>query len=323
MDNTAEATILVVDDDKLNRVFLTKLLKNEGYKVIQAQDGYEGFKAAHDLKPDLILLDVMMPITDGIDVCKALKKEQNTKDIPVIFVTARADKSDIVKGFEAGAVDFVTKPVFMPELIARVRAHLSLKFYADQLRQKNEELEEFNDLLKNLSRKDALMEIWNRGAFDIELEKLHNLSIRYERVYSLIIADIDYFKLYNDYYGHQAGDDVLKEVGRIFRSACRATDFIARYGGEEIVVILPETSSEQALILGRRIMKMLDEKNILHEKSPLISRVTLTMGISQLDLQDIISYKDILKNADIALYEGKNNGRNTIVMYNDNIPLRN
>ena len=321
MDCKSGATILVVDDDKLNRIFLTKLLEKEGYNIIQAHDGYEGFKSAYDLKPDLMLLDIMMPRTDGINVCKALKREPNTKDIPVIFVTARADKTDIVRGFEAGAVDFVTKPVFMPELLARVQAHLSLKFYADQLRQKNGELEELNHLLKHISRKDALMEIWNRGAFDIELEKLHNLSIRYERVYSLILADIDYFKPYNDFYGHQAGDDVLKEVGKIFRSACRATDFIARYGGEEIVVILPETSSDQAVILGKRIMEMLDEKNIIHEKSPLIHKVTLTMGISELDLHNIISYQDIVKRADMALYEGKNTGRNSIVIFNDNISI--
>ena len=316
------ATILIVDDDKLNRIFLTKLLEKEGYHVVQAHDGYEGFKAAYDLKPDLMLLDVIMPKTDGFNVCKALKREPNTKDIPVIFVTSRADKSDIVSGFQAGAVDFVTKPVFMPELLARVRAHLSIKFYADQLRQKNEELEELNHLLKHLSKKDALMEIWNRGAFDIELEKLHNLSIRYERVYSLILADIDYFKPYNDYYGHQAGDEVLKEVGRIFRSACRATDFIARYGGEEIVVILPETNADQSVKLGNRIMEMLCEKNILHEKSPLSNRVTLTMGISELDLNNIVSYQEIVKMADIALYEGKNNGRNTIVIYNNKIVFK-
>lgn len=264
-----------------------------------------------------------MPKTDGINVCKALKREPITKDIPVIFVTARVDKADIVKGFQAGAVDFVTKPVFMPELIARVRAHLSLKFYADQLLQKNEELKKLNHLLKHLSRKDALMAIWNRGAFDIELEKIHNLSIRYGRVYSLILADIDYFKPYNDYYGHQAGDEVLKEVGKIFRSACRATDFIARYGGEEIVVILPETNSEQAVILGKRIMELLNAKNIIHEKSPVIDKVTITMGISELDLNNIVSYKDIVQRADMSLYEGKNNGRNSIIVYNDKIPLKN
>ncbi|MEW6624458.1 MAG: diguanylate cyclase [Bacillota bacterium] len=313
MDNNAK--ILVVDDNKLNRIFLADVLRKEGYNILEADDGYSGFKVAYDEKPDLILLDVIMPGNDGINVCRMLKKEEVTCNIPIIFVTARSEKDDIIKGFEAGAVDYVTKPVFVQELLVRVKTHLKLKIFADELKKKNEELEELNSLLSNIARKDALMDIWNRGAFDIELQRLHKFATRYKRIYSLILADIDYFKLYNDCYGHIAGDDVLREVANIFKDACRTTDFIARYGGEEIVVILPETTALKAVVLAERIMDKLAARNIVHEMNPITKRLSISIGIAKFNPENAIAYQDVIKMADTALYQAKNTGRNKVFVY--------
>lgn len=314
-----KATILIIDDEESLRNLLESALNNEGYNVLTAYDGIEGYDMAVKDYPDLILLDIMMPDIDGYEVLNRLKKDSRTTNIPIIFLTAKADAEERVIGLEAGAVDYITKPFYLKEVIARIKIHLKLKEYENMLKIKNQELKEYSDLLLELNakldemaRKDELMNIWNRRAFNEQIAQTHNYSVRYKRPYSLIIADLDHFKNYNDLYGHQAGDIVLQEVAQAITKTCRITDFIARYGGEEIVVILPETDEPEGIIIAERIIKAVSNLKIPHEKNANFGVVTISAGVSTYKPTFLLDWEFIVKKADEALYRAKNSGRNKV-----------
>ncbi|NLB88428.1 MAG: diguanylate cyclase [Syntrophomonadaceae bacterium] len=259
----------------------------------------------------------MMPDIDGFEVMKRLKKDEKTSNIPVIFLTAKVDGEERVAGLEAGAVDYITKPFYLREVIARIKIHLKLKRYENELKIKNQELQEFSDLLLELNtkleemvRKDELMQIWNRRAFNEQIESTHNYSKRYKRPYSIIIADLDHFKNYNDIYGHQQGDIVLQKVAKAITKTCRITDFIARYGGEEIVIILPETDQSSGLIIAERIIKAVSKLEIPHSNNENFGIVTISAGVSTYYPDLDIGWQEVVKKADEALYRAKNSGRN-------------
>lgn len=312
-------TILIVDDEESLRKLLKSALSEKGYKVLTAFDGIEGYDMAQKFSPDLILLDIMMPEIDGYEVLERLKNNIKTTHIPVIFLTAKVDDEDRVKGLEAGAVDYIIKPFYIREVLARIKIHLKLKEYENKLKLKNRELEEFSDLLlelntklEEMARKDELMQIWNRRAFNEQIERTHNYSARYNSPYTLVIADLDHFKNYNDLYGHQAGDVVLQKVARAINKSCRITDFIARYGGEEIVVILPETEETTGYIFAQRIIKAVSDLNILHEKNANFGIVTISAGVASYSPGEELEWDVIVKRADEAMYRAKNSGRNKV-----------
>lgn len=258
-----------------------------------------------------------MPDIDGFEVMKRLKKDPKTSNIPVIFLTAKVDGEERVKGLEAGAVDYITKPFYLREVIARIKIHLKLKQYEKELKIKNQALQEFSDLLLELNnkleelvRKDDLMQIWNRRAFNEQIESTHNYSNRYNRPYSIIIADLDHFKNYNDIYGHQQGDIVLQKVAEAISKTCRITDFIARYGGEEIVIILPETEQTEGVIIAQRIIQAVRDLKIPHSNNADFGIVTISTGVSTYYPHSDLDWQDVVKQADEALYRAKNSGRN-------------
>lgn len=260
----------------------------------------------------------MMPDIDGFEVMKRLKKDEKTSNIPVIFLTAKVDGEERVSGLEAGAVDYITKPFYLREVIARIKIHLKLKEYEKELTKKNQELQDFSDLLlelntklEEMARKDDLMQIWNRRAFNEQIVLTHNYSKRYKRPYTIIIADLDHFKNYNDLYGHQQGDVVLQKVARAINRTCRITDFIARYGGEEIVIILPETTEEAGLAIAERIIVAVRELKINHDNNADFGIVTISAGVSTYYPDSEMDWQDVVKKADEALYRAKNMGRNT------------
>ena len=228
-----KGNILVVDDTPANLKLLNTLLKENGYNVRPVPNGRLALSGAKAIPPDLILLDVAMPDMDGYQVCKKLKETTETENIPVIFLTARTGEEDIIKGFELGAADYVTKPFTQAILLARVKTHVNL-------RQKTRQL-------KELSMKDGLTQIANRRHFDEFLELELRRCTRNQKSISLIMMDIDHFKLFNDTYGHQKGDDVLKEVAKVLQSCGRRPgDLAVRYGGEEFIMLLGDTDSEDA-----------------------------------------------------------------------------
>ena len=292
--------ILIVDDERHNIKVLTELLREE-YKIMAAKTGEQALKAVQGPNPpDLILLDIMMPGINGYEVCKRLKADSLSMHIPVIFVSALDASDDESHGFELGAVDYITKP-FKPVVVkARVRTHI-------QLKQKS-------DLLERMASIDGLTDIPNRRNFDDTLEKELRKAARNGSLLSLILMDIDFFKKYNDYYGHAEGDDCLRRVAKA-AAACmrRASDFAARYGGEEFAVILPETDTDGAVHIAEKIRLAVAQLNINHAASDVVDHVSISLGVTTVSGNQDSSPVDLIKAADTFLYKAKETGRNRVV----------
>ncbi|MBF0611286.1 MAG: PleD family two-component system response regulator [Magnetococcales bacterium] len=292
--------ILVVDDEKVNLDVLAGLLKND-YRVVLAKDGQQ---ALHRLEqaplPDLILLDVMMPGMDGYQVCKHIKSNPLTRNIPVIFITALAEEKSQISGFDVGAVDYIIKPFSAPIVLARVRNQLEMK--------------RRGDLLEELAIRDALTGIANRRRFDQFLAYEWERSQRYQRPFSLLLVDVDHFKLYNDHYGHGEGDHCLRQVAEaIARAMPRSIDLACRYGGEEFACLLPETSSPGATKVAERILNHVRALAIPHQASLVENHVTVSIGVATLLPKADMAMKKLVELADQNLYQAKHQGRNRVV----------
>lgn len=292
-------SILLVDDSPTNLKVLGEALK-EDYKIRLATQGHKALEIINSVSPpDLILLDIIMEDMDGYEVCKRLKENESTRNIPVIFITAKGKEEDETKGLEIGAVDYITKPFSLPILKARVKTHLELKRH--------------RDILENLSNLDGLTGIPNRRKFDEVLQLEWSKGIASSQSLSLIMLDIDHFKLYNDHYGHITGDDCLKQVAAALNYvARRPRDFTARFGGEEFGMILPDTSAEGAQRVAEGVMGQFKKINLPHEKSPVCPYVTCSIGISTVVPNKKISADQLLSEADKCLYLAKENGRNCL-----------
>jgi diguanylate cyclase (GGDEF)-like protein len=288
--------ILIVDDAMTNIMSLEELLKGD-YEVMYATGSEQGLEMCRSMQPDLVLLDVVMPGIDGFEVCARLKRDPETRDIPVVFVTARSDIADETRGLEAGAIDFITKPFSPPIVRARVRNHL--------------ELARQRDLLSTLSFIDGLTGIANRRKFEEALESEWRRCARQDAPLGLIMADVDLFKLYNDTYGHQAGDVCLKTVATtLAQSLNRGGDLIARYGGEEFVCLLPETDLDGVRATAARLASAINQLSMPHLKSSVARCVTVSLGgTSTVPHPDFVP-PDLVRGADQLLYRAKQEGRN-------------
>jgi diguanylate cyclase (GGDEF)-like protein len=291
--------ILIVDDVPTNVQILAEALSSV-YRIKVASNGTDALKIARREQPDLILLDVMMPEMDGFEVCRRLKTDSHTYKIPVIFVTAKDADSDEELGLNLGAVDYITKPFVIPIVKARIRNHIRLKQQAD--------------LLESLSLLDALTDVPNRRRFDEALAAEWKRATRDATPLSLLMIDIDYFKQYNDYYGHGAGDVCLQTVAtELSRGVVRPSDLVARYGGEEFVVILPETSQESALQIAERLRERIEKRGLPHVYPKAESVVTISVGVATQDkIPEYALPKTLNDAADNALYMAKEGGRNRV-----------
>jgi len=297
MPDTNKQHVLVVDDIPKNLQLMGTVLKTINVKVAFAQNGKQAIEYAQTKQPDLILLDIMMPDMDGYEVCKRLKDDPITKDIPIIFVSALDDVNDEYYGFKLGGVDYITKP-FNPK-IAQVRV-------ANYLRLKRK-----TDLLEQLSSIDGLTEIHNRRRFDETLENESARAKRDETCLSLILIDIDFFKQFNDLYGHAAGDNCLRKVAASLKKTLhRPADCVARYGGEEFVVVLPNTDISGAEGIAEKLRLGIESLNVPHEKSKVSEIVTISLGISTTMPGHNLPQSEFIETADKCLYESKENGRN-------------
>lgn len=291
--------ILIVDDSPENISVLGELLRLD-YTVRVATNGEKALKIVEsDNPPDLILLDVMMPGMDGYEVCRRLKANSRTQNIPVIFITAMCSEEDEVKGFEMGAVDYVTKPFNPVTIRVRVRTHVELKRY--------------RDFLINTSYCDGLTAIPNRRRFDEYYAAMWSLSTRRSLPISVILIDIDDFKLYNDNYGHQEGDACLIRIAqKLSTSLKRKTDLLARYGGEEFICVLPGNDIESAVIVAEDIRSNILSLQIPHAFSSTGSFVTVSQGVATVFSTKELSPKVLIMAADESLYKAKRSGRNKI-----------
>ncbi|ELS02585.1 diguanylate cyclase (GGDEF) domain-containing protein [Xenococcus sp. PCC 7305] len=320
-------TILIVDHNPYALSHLTTTLNNKGYQTKKAFDGNKAVNFAYEAEPDLILLDLETPPINGYQVCSSLKDSDRTNKIPIIFVSDSHDRTDRVKAIEIGGVDYITKPFYLEEVIARIERQLEIQRLQKLLRQQNillqKEIErrikvetalrEANQELHCLATIDTLTGIANRRKFDYYLEKEWRRLARQQAPLSLILLDIDYFKRYNDSKGHQEGDLCLKKVASaIAKTVHRPADLVARYGGEEFAVILPHTDLDGAVYIGNKIKMAIQKLNIKHPLSDISDIVTTSQGISSAIPTADISAESLIYDADIALYDAKRQGRNQL-----------
>lgn len=302
MDNVpalgSEATVLVVDDTPANLSLMSSLLKDT-YKVKVANSGARAMEIAQsDPPPDLILLDIMMPDLDGYEVCRRLKANESTKDIPIIFITAMGDVENESMGFALGAVDYISKPFNRTVVKARIRVHMQLK------RQSR--------LLENLVFLDALTEIPNRRALDQTFAQEWARGVRSGQPLSYILIDIDLFKQYNDHYGHGSGDECLARVAKALHGCVqRPSDCLGRYGGEEFAAILANTDMEQAQKVAQHFHASVAALQIPHAHSEVAAHVSVSIGIATTQPTADKSPHWLSEAADRMLYAAKHGGKNT------------
>nr|CRH07385.1 Putative response regulator receiver GGDEF [Candidatus Magnetococcus massalia] len=300
--------VLVVDDDRLNITILNDILADD-YKVKVAINGAQALdRAMTDPKPDLILLDIVMPGLDGFEVCKKLQINPNTADIPIIFITAKNSEMDEVRGLEMGGTDFISKPI-RPEIVkARVRNHMI------QLKQKRE-LQEMHRKVLALSITDSLTKIPNRRRFD---EFLHQEWVRSQRTKTplgLLMMDIDYFKNYNDFYGHAGGDLCLQKIAATLEHQVRRPpDLMARYGGEEFVCVLPDTHLDGVRKVGESILSAVHKLALPHARSAVGEHVSLSIGGTSIVPSQDQCVQNLIQSADGFLYDAKSAGRNRMTV---------
>jgi diguanylate cyclase (GGDEF)-like protein len=298
------AMILVADDDPFVRHMLTRYLAQEGYQVIEAANG----EAALDLYfchlPDLVLLDALMPVMDGFEVCRQLQTIAEINLAPILMITGLEDEKSVDQAFEIGVVDYVTKPIHWAVLRQRVR-RLILQHRLEI------ELREAVHQLQQLTLLDSLTQVPNRRHFDEYFLQEWGRAVRDHLPLSLIICDLDHFKPYNDHYGHQAGDRCLQQVAQTLNQCInRSADLLARYGGEELAVILPNTTLDGATQISDRLVRQVQGLAIPHATSPSAATVTLSCGVASVLPRADYLPSDLVLIADQALYQAKAHGRN-------------
>ncbi|MEX2283650.1 MAG: diguanylate cyclase [Gemmatimonadota bacterium] len=303
--------ILVVDDNLDNVEIIATRLRFRGYEIIEAHNGQEALAAFEEHMPDLVLLDVMLPDINGYDIARRLKSRDDSFT-PVILVTALGETHDKVAGLDAGADDYLTKPINFPELEARVRSMLRIKRLQDELEEKNRELE-------RLSISDGLTGLFNHRHIHELLNEEFERSARTGERLTVAMFDLDRFKSVNDNYGHQAGDRVLEEFAEIMRETAREIDRIGRYGGEEFIALLPDTGIEDGVVYVERVLREVARRNFnIGKEEPL--RMTTSAGIATHPHDLIADPESLIRLADEALYAAKTAGRNRAVRF-DEIPV--
>ncbi|NIA05802.1 MAG: diguanylate cyclase [Proteobacteria bacterium] len=313
-------SVLLVDDQPIIAEAVRRALATEDIDFHYCQDPTEAIKTATELKPTIILQDLVMPELDGLTMVRFYRANQDTSQVPIIVLSTKEEPEIKSKAFELGANDYLVKLPDKIELIARIRYHSQAYINQKQrdeafraLEESQLRLAEANKILKKLSSMDGLTGVPNRRRFDEVLKQEWLRAIRHSTSISLIMIDIDFFKLFNDTYGHQGGDDCLKQVAKTLdESAERVTDMVARYGGEEFVVVLPETGTKGVLAVAETMRANVEAQHIPHENSKVTDHVTISLGVATAVPERGSREEDLIAAADQALYEAKNHGRNQV-----------
>ncbi|MDB4882144.1 MAG: Diguanylate cyclase protein [Gemmatimonadetes bacterium] len=312
-EGAVQGNILLVDDDPTSIQLLGRILSEVG-TVRFATRGEDALRLAHDVAPDVILLDAEMPGMSGFELCKALKADADFAEIPVIFVTSHTETAFEVSGFDFGAADFIAKPVSAPLVIARVKTQLRMKRMADELRR--------------IATTDLLTGVSNRRGFDESLHREWRRARRCDEPLALLLIDVDHFKLFNDHYGHPAGDACLRSIAQALVTAGqRPGDVVARYGGEEFAILLPQTQRGGAAHIAHEILGAMESLALPHEASPTARHCTVSIGVACFDDESACwvpfspttrytrdqsvtpTANDLVHAADKALYSAKHAGR--------------
>ncbi len=321
-------SILIIDDEPDIQSLLTRTLQSAGYReVIAVASAHEAFaqldiddQTNADPEIDLILTALTIGEVNGIEAIQRIKANRRLQDIPIIVITRRTEPEGVQRAFDAGAMDYITKPLNQIELLARVRSAMSLKREMDSRRAREQELldvakqlEEVNERLQRLSALDPLLGIANRRRFEEVLDLEWRRAVRYRTPLSLMMLDIDTFKAYNDTYGHQSGDECLKKVATALASALkRPGDLVARYGGEEFVTVLPSIEVAAAAKLAETLRFKIEALHIEHAASTISPYVTISIGVATTVPERDATPAQLIAAADQALYQAKQSGRNQV-----------
>jgi two-component system, cell cycle response regulator len=302
-DAVTPISVLLVEDSAAIRALVRRMLGAGGHTVVEATGGAAALAACRQQQPDVMLLDVEMPEMSGWDVLAAMKAEPDLRDVPVVFLTGRSDTTDIVEGLRLGAHDYLRKPCEPAELLARVQAAARVKRLQDELRQRNQELD-------RISRTDALTGLRNRRHVEEYLARLVSLVRRNAQPIAVLLVDIDHFKSVNDRYGHDAGDAVLREVAERMAGSVRLEDMVGRWGGEEFLVVLPNTAADGAAELAERLRQVVAGAPCRLDDGDAV-QVTISVGAAASLTDDAGT---MVRTADAALYEAKAAGRDRVVV---------
>jgi len=292
-------TIVVIEDHPDQRDLLAIVLQREGYRVVTAANGLEALDKLRQETVHIALSDIMMPKMDGFELIKKIRGDEALKNIYLILITARIQEGDRVRGLDLGADDYITKPFSFSELLARVRVGSRVVQYQQHL--------EYQTQI------DSLTGLFNRRAFEKKISDEFERAKRYRHPLSLLILDIDNFKNINDTFGHHGGDSALIRISETLRAKTRQSDFPSRYGGEEFVLILPETDQESALQVANKIQDEIRACSFGNNSKHF--SLTVSIGISSTSNQDYADWNQMLQDADRALYVAKNNGKDRAEAY--------
>ena len=289
-------TVLVIEDHPDQRDLLAIVLQREGYRVITAANGVEALEKLEAEPIQIALSDIMMPKMDGFELIKRIRGNASLKNIYLILITARIQEGDRVRGLDLGADDYITKPFSFSELLARVRVGSRVVQYQQHLEYQ--------------TQVDSLTGLFNRRAFEKKIQEEFDRSLRYHSPFSLLILDVDNFKTVNDTYGHHGGDAVLVKISETLRDKTRKSDFPSRFGGEEFVLILPETDVDNAVQVASKIHEAIRTHSF--GTSANTFKLTVSIGVSSTSAQFYSDWRQMLKDADQALYVAKNSGKDRI-----------
>lgn len=293
-------TILAVDDTPTNLKVISNILSAE-YDLKFANSASVALTILEKCTPSLILLDIMMPNIDGYELIKIIKERPETRNTPVIFITVKDSDDDEEKGLSLGAADYISKPIAPAILKLRIKNQLEI------IKQRS--------MLEELIHVDHLTQIPNRRQFDITLVKEWQRCQRSKQPLTLYMIDVDFFKLYNDFYGHAHGDEVLVQVASALKSLCkRGADFVARWGGEEFVMLMPDLEAAQAKLIGRKLCETIESLHIKHQRSSASEFVTVSVGgLTAIPGASFHDEQLLLNSADELLYQAKQKGRNQAI----------
>jgi diguanylate cyclase (GGDEF)-like protein len=307
--------ILIVDDNPDSLEILRVRLESWGYRTQTASDGEDALAMIDVSPPDLILLDIMMPRMDGMEVARRVKGNPSLPFIPIIMETALATTESKVEGLDSGADDYITKPIDFAELKARVNSMLRIKRLQVELEDRERELLDVNEQLLHMSQTDALTGLDNRRHLEHRLEEMFAHARRFKEPVACVICDLDRFKAVNDTYGHPAGDEVLRQFAQILRGEARSIDRVGRFGGEEFMFLLPGAGIDAAGRFAERVRKQVESHTFTFNGGGTSIRRTASFGVSAWPHQHIGAPDVLVRTADEALYVAKETGRNRVVRF--------
>ncbi len=312
--SVSDLKVMVVEDSKVTLKALTNYLERMGIRtILTAVDGQTAIEIFRKTRPDIVLLDALLPDIDGFDIAKQFRAmEKGDEWAAIIFLTSMSNDEDLAHGIEVGGDDYLMKPISEVVLKAKIRAMRRLVDMQRSLVSVTQKLNTANKELQRLATTDGLTGVANRRMFDELARREWRRCLRLKKPMSIVLSDVDYFKAYNDAYGHQAGDNCLKAVAaQVARAAPRASDIAARYGGEEFVLVLGETTLDGAKWVANNIRQHVESLAMPHASSPM-QHVTISCGVASIIPYEDAQLEHLLKSADEALYKAKKQGRNRV-----------